>query len=89
MSGTEPKPAPPPPGASRDQWREWRRRQRLHHFGRGGWTWFWGVALIIIGGYYLLRNLGLLSWVRDDVLWPLLLIAFGAFLLIGRATRQP
>jgi hypothetical protein len=50
----------------------------------GGWTWFWGIALVVIGAYYLLQNLGLLSWLKGDILWPVLLIAFGIFLLIRR-----
>lgn len=50
----------------------------------GGWTWFWGVVLVLIGVYYLLFNLGLLTWLRGDVLWPTLLILFGIFLLVRR-----
>ena len=50
----------------------------------GGWAWFWGVALVLIGGYYLLYNLGLLGWLQSDVLWPVLLIVFGVFLLLRR-----
>jgi len=50
----------------------------------GGWAWFWGVALVVIGAYYLLYNLGLLGWLRGDVLWPVLLIVFGVFLLLRR-----
>jgi hypothetical protein len=52
--------------------------------GRGVWPWFWGAALILIGGYYLLQNLGLLSWLKGDVLWPSLLIVLGVLLLIRR-----
>jgi hypothetical protein len=50
----------------------------------GGWTWFWAVALILWGGYYLLKNLGLLDWIHNDVIWPILLIALGVFLLVRR-----
>ncbi len=85
-------PAPPGPGASRDEWLSWRRLQRDHWgggygpwaWGVGVWPWFWGAALIVIGGYYLLQNLGLLNWVRGDVLWPVLLILLGVLMLIGR-----
>jgi hypothetical protein len=48
------------------------------------------VALILIGGYALLRSLGLVQWIRADVFWPLLVIALGAWLIIQRALpRQP
>jgi hypothetical protein len=86
-------PAPPGPGASRDEWLSWRRQQRDRWSGGwfgpmsevgGVWPWFWGAALIVIGGYYLLQNLGLLSWVRGDMLWPVLLILLGVLMLIGR-----
>jgi hypothetical protein len=51
---------------------------------------FWGVALILVGGYALLRSLGLLQWVRADLFWPLLVIALGVWLIIQRAMpRQP
>jgi hypothetical protein len=86
-------PAPPGPSASREEWRSWRRQQRDSWGGgwygpwaRGGgvWPWFWGAALIVIGAYYLLQNLGLLTWLRGDVLWPILLIVLGVLMLIGR-----
>jgi hypothetical protein len=38
----------------------------------------------VIGLYYLLLNLGVLSWLPGDVLWPLLLILFGVWLLVRR-----
>lgn len=92
-------PAPPGPGATRDEWRGWRRQERHQIYGQrpggwygpwawgggGGWPWFWGAALILIGAYYLLQNLGLLSWLKGDVLWPILLILLGAVLLIRRS----
>jgi Domain of unknown function (DUF5668) len=95
-----PAPAPPPPGpgATREEWRAWRRQQRHQMYGQwpggwygpwgsgsGGWPWFWGAALILIGGYFLLQNLGLLDWLRGDVLWPALLILVGVALLIRRS----
>jgi hypothetical protein len=76
---------------TQDYWRE--------HRGAGGWYgpgtwygpwnwwgggWFWGAALVLIGAYYLLHNLGLLGWLSSDVLWPSLLILFGLYLLIRR-----
>jgi hypothetical protein len=50
-------------------------------WGRG---WLWGGALVVIGAYYLLQNLGLLEWLRGDVLWPVLLIFLGLYLLVRR-----
>jgi phage shock protein C len=46
-----------------------------------------GAVLILVGGIALLRNLDLqwLSWLRLDLLWPLLLIVGGAVLIWRRA----
>jgi cell wall-active antibiotic response 4TMS protein YvqF len=82
-------PPPPPQGASREEWREWRRSTRRYHRGGPGWTWFWGLALIVAGAYFLLKNVGLLDWVRGDILWPVLLIALGVWLLIDRMAARP
>jgi hypothetical protein len=40
--------------------------------------------LVVIGAYYLLQNLGLLRWLRGDVLWPSLVILLGVLLLLRR-----
>ena len=53
-------------------------------WGGGAWGWFWGAALVVIGIYYLLTNLGLITWLKGDVLWPVLLILFGVALLLRR-----
>jgi hypothetical protein len=95
-----PQPAAPPPqpgpGASREEWRAWRHQQHDHWrsqryaggwYGPWGWWgggWFWGGGLVVIGAYYLLQNLGLLSWLRGDVLWPVVLILLGVYLLVRR-----
>src|SRR5579872_1524000 len=93
-AGSQPPPpppsaAPPGPGASHEEWRAWRRQQRHDWSGgwygpwawHGGvWPWFWGAALVLIGVYSLLQNLGLLKWLRGDVLWPSLLIVLGVLL---------
>ncbi len=87
-------PPEPGPAASRDEWRTWRHQQ--HDYWRaqrypGGWYgpwnwwgggWFWGAALLVVGVYYLLQNLGLLRWLPGDVLWPVLLIVLGLYLLV-------
>lgn len=56
-------------------------------WGPGGWTWFWGVALVLVGCYYLLKNLGLLDWVKGDLVWPLLIILLGLWMIVARALR--
>lgn len=86
----EPQTPPPPPSrASREEWREWRHQQRHQHWG-GNWAWFWGVVLVLVGSYALLRSLGLLEWIRADIFWPLLVIALGIWLIVERAIpRQP
>jgi hypothetical protein len=45
---------------------------------------FWPAALVLIGIYFLFNNLGLLDWLRFDVVWPVLLILLGAWLIIRR-----
>lgn len=51
---------------------------------RSGWGLFWPAALIVLGVYFLLSNLGLLWWLRGDVVWPVLLILLGVALIVGR-----
>ncbi len=50
---------------------------------RGGNLWGGGV-LIVIGLYFLLYNLGLLTWLKWDLVWPVVLIGVGAFLIVRR-----
>lgn len=45
---------------------------------------FWGGVLVIVGVLFLLANLNVLDNVNWDVVWPLLLIALGVWLVIGR-----
>ena len=52
--------------------------------GWGGWGIFWGGVLVLIGVYALLSNLGLLSWLRGDILFPSLLILLGIALIFRR-----
>jgi hypothetical protein len=42
-------------------------------------------VLVVIGAYYLLQNLGLLKSLPGDVLWPILLILLGVWLLLRRS----
>jgi len=42
------------------------------------------VALVVVGAYLLLQNLGLLASIRGDILWPVLLILFGVYLVFRR-----
>jgi hypothetical protein len=48
---------------------------------------FWPAVLVLVGVYFLLRNLGLLDWLRGDIFWPLVLIALGAWLILRRGWR--
>ena len=46
---------------------------------------FWGGAiLVLVGLYFLLRNLGYLYWLSFDIVWPVVLIAIGVFLVFRR-----
>ena len=53
---------------------------------------FWGFILVVLGGLFLLDNLGLLPVRAWALFWPLILIAAGALTLYGvmrRNTRLP
>ena len=80
-------PPPPPPFSPGGPW-PWSWYGRGSWGGRGVWGWFWPSALVLIGVYALLSNLGLLDWLRGDVLWPSLLILLGLLLLVSRARRR-
>lgn len=45
---------------------------------------FWGLALIVFGAALLLDNLNLLPFRVWSILWPVLLIALGVWILWGR-----
>ena len=49
----------------------------------GGW--FWGAALVVVGLYFLLSNLGLLNGIPGNVLWPVLVILLGVSMLFRRS----
>jgi phage shock protein C len=48
---------------------------------RGFWA---GVILIVLGAYFLLSNIGVLSGFRWDIFWPAVLIAIGLLILVRR-----
>jgi len=48
---------------------------------------FWPSALVVVGVFFLVRNLGWLDWIRGDIFWPLVLIAFGVWLIARRTWR--
>jgi hypothetical protein len=65
-------PLPPPMPSRQDRWQ---RRSSA----------FWGGGiLIVIGLYFLLANLGLLNWLDWKVVWPVVLIALGVYLVARR-----
>ena len=45
---------------------------------------WWGGILVIIGVLFLLANLGVLNNLDWNVIWPLLLIALGVWLILAR-----
>jgi phage shock protein C len=47
---------------------------------------FLPTVLVVVGVYFLLRNSGLLNWLSSDVVWPVLLIALGVWLIVRRRT---
>ncbi len=46
---------------------------------------FWPLVLVVLGMYFLLRNLDLLKWLHADIVWPVLLIILGVWLIVRRA----
>ena len=67
---TDPLPPPLPSSHAR-----WPRRSS------GFWV---GGLLILLGLYFLLRNLGLLDWLNSEIVWPLILIGVGLYLVARR-----
>jgi phage shock protein PspC (stress-responsive transcriptional regulator) len=48
---------------------------------------FLALGLIVVGGLFLVSNLGLLWWVNFNLFWPLVLVAVGVLLLMGQIRR--
>lgn len=57
------------------------RKTEEKHPNRAVW---FGILLVMIGVIFLLKNLNLIRWVDNDLLWPLIIILIGAWLLIKR-----
>ncbi len=51
------------------------------HSNRAGWL---GFLLILLGVFFLLKNLNLIRWFDNDLIWPFIIIFIGAWLLIKR-----
>jgi phage shock protein C len=68
-------PAPSGPPAHHGRWGPYGNRPP------GLWA---GIILILLGAYFLLTNLGVLSNLRWDLFWPAVLIALGLLLLVRR-----
>ena len=83
-------PTPPTPPTDTGELPPWGRRGRYRGaypywwWGGGSWGVFWGVALVLVGGLFLLKNTGLLPFIDWDVVWPVLLIALGVFFIVRR-----
>ncbi len=58
---------------------------RIHGVSVWRREYFWPSVLVVLGIYFLLRNVGLLDWLRGDIVWPVALILLGAWLIFRRA----
>lgn len=51
------------------------------------WNIFWAIVLIVVGGFLLLDNLGLLAFDFWSILGPGLLVALGLWIMLSRPMR--
>jgi hypothetical protein len=58
---------------------------RIHRMGMWRREYFLPSLLILLGVYFLLHNAHLLDWLHADIVWPVLLILFGGWLIVRRA----
>jgi phage shock protein C len=40
-----------------------------------------GAILLLLGFYFLFREIGWLAWLHGGIIWPLIIIGFGVYLL--------
>jgi phage shock protein C len=78
QEGGTPHPDPPPQGG-----REKSGRWGPPYGSRPPGLWA-GIILIVLGAYFLLTNLGVLSNIRWDIVWPVVLIGLGLLLFLRR-----
>lgn len=57
---------------------------KLESKHRPGSNRFVGIFVVSLGVILLLNNFGMISWVKIEKLWPLLIIIFGFSLLLNR-----
>ena len=43
-----------------------------------------GIAFVIIGALFLMKNLGLIQGIAWDIVWPLILVVLGISLIIKK-----
>jgi phage shock protein C len=85
MVGPDGLPIAPPPGPPAGPFgASDYRRPREHREGSAALV--FGVLLIFVGGYFLVREY--IPAINFDLLWPVIVIAGGALLVIAAMTRQ-
>ena len=47
-----------------------------------------GVMLLIFGGFFLLKQIGIFDWISAGIFWPIVLIGVGIYLLVVRNKNQ-
>jgi hypothetical protein len=85
-SGSTAPPGTPPAGSTPPGWGPdwgWSRRHRRDNGGL-----FFGVVLLLIGGYFLLRDTLHIRIPDIGELWPIFLIALGLWILLSAARRS-
>ena len=86
-AGSSAPPGAPPASATPPGWGPgWAWRDRDRRRDRGGV--FFGVLLLLIGGYFLLRDTLHVRLPSFGELWPVFLIALGAWIILSAARRD-
>ena len=47
-----------------------------------------GIILVIIGVFFLLKNLGFLAGISADIFWPIVLILIGVWCMVRRGHHR-